>query len=53
VGSWKSPSSPYLKYTWNLLRYLQGTLKKNGKSDDADITDEEFKSWVVANGQLP
>jgi len=52
-GSWKSPSSPYLKYTWEFIEiFCKGTLKKNGKSDDADITDEEFKSWVVAKWSI-
>jgi DNA modification methylase len=30
-GSWKSPSSPYLKYTWEFLEvFAKGTLKKKG-----------------------
>jgi len=48
-GSWKSPSSPYLKYTWEFVEvFAKGTRKKDGKKENADITDEEFKKWVVA-----
>jgi len=48
-GSWKSPSNPYLKYTWEFLEvFAKGTLKKEGKTEDADITAEEFKKWVMA-----
>ena len=52
-GSWKSPSSPYLKYTWEFIEiFCKGTLKKVGSPENADITDEEFKSWVVAKWSL-
>jgi len=52
-GSWKSPSSPYLKYTWEFVEvFAKGTLKKNGKKENADITDEEFKKWVVAKWSI-
>ncbi len=48
-GSWKSPSSPYLKYTWEFLEmFSKGSLKKEGKKENADITADEFKEWVVA-----
>ncbi|MDD1718159.1 MAG: site-specific DNA-methyltransferase, partial [Methanoregulaceae archaeon] len=48
-GSWKSPSSPYLKYTWEFLEvFSKGDLKKPGRKEDADITAGEFKEWVVA-----
>ncbi len=48
-GSWKSPSSPYLKYTWEFLEiFAKGDLKKPGSPENADITGEEFKEWVVA-----
>ncbi len=48
-GSWKSPSSPYLKYTWEYLEvFVKGSLKKVGKNEDIDITADEFKKWVVA-----
>lgn len=52
-GSWKSPSSPYLKYTWEFLEiFTKGSLKKGGSSEDADITADEFKDWVVAKWSI-
>ncbi|MCL2460206.1 MAG: site-specific DNA-methyltransferase [Euryarchaeota archaeon] len=52
-GSWKSPASPYLKYTWEFLEiFCKGEIKKTGKRDMIDITDEEFKSWVVARWSI-
>ncbi|MDI6740201.1 MAG: site-specific DNA-methyltransferase, partial [Candidatus Edwardsbacteria bacterium] len=48
-GSWKSPSNPYLKYTWEFLEvFCKGNLKKEGKTINADITGDEFKKWVLA-----
>ncbi len=48
-GSWKSPSSPYLKYTWEFLEiFCKGSLKKAGSPADADIDAESFKKWVSA-----
>ncbi len=52
-GSWKSPSSPYMKYTWEYIEiYCKGDLKKAGSPENADITEEEFKSWVVAKWSI-
>ncbi len=52
-GSWKSPSSPYLKYTWEFLEiFSKGDLKKIGNKDDIDITDLEFKEWVNAKWSI-
>lgn len=52
-GSWKSPSSPYLKYTWEFIEiFCKGSLKKEGKKEDADITGEEFKEWVYARWNI-
>lgn len=52
-GSWKSPSSPYMKYTWEYLEvFCKGELKKKGKSENADIDAEEFKSWTVAKWSI-
>ena len=52
-GSWKSPSSPYLKYTWEFLEvFCKGSLKKEGNPDDADIDAESFKEWVVAKWSI-
>jgi len=52
-GSWKSPASPYLKYTWEFVEvYCKGDIKKPGKKEYIDITAEEFKSWVVAKWSI-
>jgi len=52
-GSWKSPSNPYLKYTWEFLEvFCKGELKKTGNSENADITDEEFKKWTVGKWSI-
>lgn len=52
-GSWKSPSSPYLKGTWEYLEvFCKGNLKKEGKKEDIDITEEEFKKWVNAEWNI-
>lgn len=52
-GSWKSPSNPYLKYTWEFIEiFAKGTLKKAGDAQNADITSEEFKEWVVAKWSI-
>ncbi len=48
-GSWKSPSSPYLKYTWEFIEvFCKGSLKAAGNAAEADITADEFKQWVNA-----
>ena len=53
-GSWKSPSNPYLKYTWEFLEiFCKGDLKKIGTKENADIDAEEFKKWVVAKWSIP
>lgn len=52
-GSWKSPSNPYLKYTWEFLEiFNKGSLKKEGKKEYIDITAEEFKKWVIAKWSI-
>jgi len=52
-GSWKSPSSPYLKYTWEFLEiFSKGDLKHTGKKKDIDITSEEFKKFVMAKWSI-
>ena len=52
-GSWKSPSNPYLKYTWEFVEiFAKGALKKDGHRDKADITADEFKKWVVAKWSI-
>lgn len=52
-GSWKSPSSPYLKYTWEFIEvFCKGDLKKTGDEKDIDISADEFKKWVVAKWSI-
>ncbi|MDW8296117.1 MAG: site-specific DNA-methyltransferase [Raineya sp.] len=52
-GSWKSPSNPYLKYTWEFLEiFAKGTLKKEGKAENIDISGEDFKKWVYAKWSI-
>ena len=52
-GSYKSPSSPYLKYTWEFVEvFCKGDLKKAGSAVNADIADDEFKKWVVAKWSI-
>jgi DNA modification methylase len=52
-GSWKSPSNPYLKYTWEFLEiFCKGDLKHKGRSDMIDITANEFKEWVYAKWDI-
>jgi len=52
-GSWKSPASPYLKYTWEFVEiFCKGTLKKPGLAADADIDAESFKEWVNAKWSI-
>ena len=52
-GSWKSPSSPYLKYTWEFVEvFCKGSLKKVGNPQDADIHPDDFKKWVYAKWSI-
>lgn len=52
-GSWKSPSNPYLKYTWEFLEiFCKGDLKKVGNSANADISADNFKKWVVGKWSI-
>lgn len=52
-GSWKSPSMPYLKYTWEFIEiFCKGTLKKEGSSEKIDIIGDEFKKWVYAKWSI-
>ena len=53
-GSWKSPSAPALKYPFEFVEvYCKGCLKKQGDSANADITADEFKTWVNAKWAIP
>ncbi len=52
-GSWKSPASPYMKYTWEFLEvFCKGDLKKVGKKENIDISGDEFKKWVYAKWSI-
>ena len=52
-GSYASPSSPYLKYTWEFLEiFCKGDLKLPGASGNADISADEFKKWVIARWSI-
>ena len=52
-GSWKSPSSPYLKYTWEFIEiFCKENLKHTGNKQDIDIDEEEFKKWVIAKWSI-
>ncbi len=52
-GSWKSPSSPYLKYSWEFIEvFCKGTLKKAGLKADADISGDDFKKWVYGKWSI-
>ena len=53
-GSWKSPSMPYLKYTWEFIEVFdKKTHKKIGDKNNIDITEDEFKEWVYAKWAFP
>ena len=52
-GSWKSPSMPYIKYTWEFVEVFdKGTHKKTGQREDIDITADEFKEWVIGRWKI-
>ncbi|HAF17228.1 MAG: DNA-methyltransferase [Thermacetogeniaceae bacterium] len=52
-GSWKSPASPYLKYTWEFIEvFCKGDLVKKGDNNKIDISADEFKQWVVAKWSI-
>ena len=52
-GSWKSPSSPYLKYTWEFIEvFCKGSLKKEGHKKNADISSDDFKKWVIGKWSI-
>lgn len=53
-GSWKSPSMPYIKYTWEYIEVFdKATHKKAGQKEDIDISAEEFKEWVIGRWTFP
>ncbi|MCK4625657.1 MAG: site-specific DNA-methyltransferase [Phycisphaerae bacterium] len=52
-GSWKSPSMPYLKYTWEFVEiFCKESHRKKGLAEKIDITGDEFKKWVYAKWDI-
>jgi len=52
-GSWKSPSMPYIKYTWEFIEvFCKETHRKIGDPSKIDITADEFKEWVYAKWEI-
>jgi len=52
-GSWKSPSMPYIKYTWEFIEvFCKADYKKYGHPAQADITANEFKKWVYGKWDI-
>lgn len=52
-GSWCSPSSPYLKYTWEYIEYFYKENPKHvGNKENIDITPDEFKNWTTAKWSI-
>lgn len=53
-GSWNSPSSPYMKYTWEFLEVFSkgGDIRKPSENRASDLTGEEFKRWVYARWSI-
>jgi DNA modification methylase len=52
-GSFKSPSCPYLKYTWEFIEvFAKGTLKHEGNGKQSDIEPREFTKWVYAKWEI-
>ena len=52
-GSWKSPSNPYLKYSWEFIEiFCKGSLKLNGDKAGADIDADDFKKWVYGKWSI-
>ncbi len=43
---------PYFKYTWEFIGvFCKGTQKKEGKTENIDITGDEFKNGSMVNGK--
>ena len=52
-GSWKSPSNPYLKYSWEFVEvFCKGSLKLDGDKEGADIAADDFKKWVYGKWSI-
>lgn len=47
LGSWASPSNPYIKYTHEFIEvFCKGTARKKGSRDDIDLTADEYIEWT-------
>jgi len=53
-GSWKSPSNPYLKYTWEFIEvFCKDTYtKKRPDGIESDLDGDEFKQWTTAKWSI-
>lgn len=52
-GSWQSPASPYLKYSWEFIEiFCKNSLKKIGEKSNIDITGDEFKKFVYGKWSI-
>lgn len=52
-GSWKSPSAPFLKITWEFIEvFCKESRKKIGNVENIDISGEEYKKWTYAKWEI-
>lgn len=52
-GSWCSPSSPYLKTSWEFVEVMcKSDLKHYGEKENITIEPNEFKNWVYAKWSI-
>jgi len=52
-GSWKSPSNPYIKISWEYIEiFCKGSFKKEGKNENIDISSEEFRKWTYGKWEI-
>ena len=52
-GSWKSPSNPHIVPSWEyVLVFSKKDDKLKGKSEDADISPEEFKEYSYGHWKI-
>ncbi|HLC86220.1 MAG TPA: site-specific DNA-methyltransferase [Candidatus Nanoarchaeia archaeon] len=53
-GSWKSPSNPHIIPSWEyILVFTKNKPSLEGNSENADITDEEFKKYSDGMWYIP
>lgn len=52
-GSWCSPSSPYMKTSWEFIEIMsKENIKHSGIKNNIDIIPEEFKKWTYAKWDI-